>query len=112
MSSGLARDLGTRFNKLAIASIVLAVVAAAGMVLGAVPVLAVFSVGAGHVSLQQIKARGEQGAALAYVALGLSYAIGTYALVASVPYFIEVFTATPSDLSDRSSWGHMGHREY
>jgi hypothetical protein len=47
-----------------------------------VVVIAVFAVGAGHVSLQQIMARHERGAILAYVALGVSYVIATLALFA------------------------------
>ena len=62
-------------------SIVLAVVAGADNVAGGGTVAFIFVVGAGHVALQQIKVRGERGAILAYIALGISYLIATYALV-------------------------------
>ena len=49
--------------------------------------LAVFAVGAGHVALQQIKVRGERGAILAHIGIGISYLIATFALVDSVLLF-------------------------
>lgn len=89
-----------RFNKFAATSILLALFAAAAMILDSIPIFAVFSVGAGHVALQQIKARNEQGEAVAYVALGLSYAIGLYALVVSMPVLFhtisQIFTSAPA----------------
>lgn len=80
-----------RVNTLSIVSIVLVVVAVAGSVFGAF-VLAVFAVGAGHVALQQIKVRGERGAMLAYVGLGVSYLIATFALVDSVYLYFTFLT--------------------
>jgi hypothetical protein len=76
-----------RVNTLSIVSIVLAAVAVAGSVFGGTFVLAVFAVGAGHVALQQIKVRGERGAILAYIGIGISYLIATFALVDSVYLF-------------------------
>lgn len=73
-----------KVNTLSIVSIVLVAVAVAGSVFGGGAVLFVFAVGAGHVALQQIKVRGERCAILAYLALGISYLIATYALVSSV----------------------------
>jgi hypothetical protein len=76
-----------RVNTLSILSIVLAAVAVAGSVFGGTFVLAVFAVGAGHVALQQIKVRGERGAILAHIGIGISYLIATFALVDSVLLF-------------------------
>jgi len=81
-----------RVNTLSIVSIVLAAVAVAGCVFGAF-VLAVFPVGAGHVALQQIKVRGERGAMLAYIGIGISYLIATLALVDIVYLLFSHFTA-------------------
>ena len=64
-----------KVNPLALVSITCAAVGVAALVLGSVTILAVFAVGSGHVSLQQIKARHERGATLAYIALGVSYLI-------------------------------------
>ena len=76
-----------RVNTLSVVSIVLAAVAVAGSVFGGTFVLAVFAVGAGHVALQQIKVRGERGAILAYIGIGISYLIASFALVDSAYLF-------------------------
>jgi hypothetical protein len=73
-------------NRLALVSIICAAVALVGTIFASVVVFAVFAVGAGHVSLQQIKARRERGAVLAHIALGVSYLIATIALVETI-YF-------------------------
>jgi ABC-type spermidine/putrescine transport system permease subunit II len=70
----------TKVNRLAVVSIICAAIALAGTFSFGVVVIAVFAVGAGHVSLQQINARHERGAILAYIALGVSYLIATVAL--------------------------------
>jgi hypothetical protein len=70
----------TKVNRLAVVSIICAAIALVGTFSVGVVVIAVFAVGAGHVSLQQITARHERGAILAYVALGVSYVIATVAL--------------------------------
>ena len=60
-----------------------------------VAVLAVFAVGAGHVSLNQIKLRGERGRGLAIAALAIGYAIATLALFTSLSFYsgaIQQFT--------------------
>jgi hypothetical protein len=88
------RNSSDRLNKLAIASIVLAAVAASGLWLFGVAVLAVFAVGAGHVSLNQIKLRGERGRWMAIAALGIGYAIATLALFSSLSYLPAVFQQT------------------
>lgn len=82
-----------RVNTLSIASIVFAAVVVVGFFSVGAAVLAVFAVGAGHVALQQIKVRGERGAILAYIGLGISYLIATYALVAVVYSYVTHFTA-------------------
>ncbi|MDQ0819864.1 putative membrane protein [Arthrobacter sp. V4I6] len=81
---------GTRYNRLAIASLVLAGVAMLGNVLVGAGVLAVFAVGAGHVSLAQIQRRGERGRGLAISALAIGYAIALLALFSTL-YFAATF---------------------
>ena len=82
-------------NTLSIVSLVLVTVAVWGFFLAREPVPAptVFAVGAGHVALQQIKVRGERGAILAYVGLGISYLIATYDVVKFVHFYFTYFTA-------------------
>lgn len=75
-----------RLNKLAVAAIVLAAIAAAGLWVFGVAVLAVFAVGAGHVSLNQIQSSGERGRGLAIAALVIGYGIGALALFTSLSY--------------------------
>jgi hypothetical protein len=82
-----------RVNTLSIVSIVLVALALAGSFFIGAFVLAVFAVGAGHVALQQIKVRGERGAILAYIGLGISYLIATFALVDIVYILFSDFTA-------------------
>jgi hypothetical protein len=45
------------------------------------------------VALQQIKARGERGAILAYTGIGISYLIATFALVDIVHLYFSYLTA-------------------
>ena len=47
-------------------------------------VLAVFAVGAGHVSLRQIETRGERGRGMALTALVIGYGIAALALVSTI----------------------------
>lgn len=79
-----------QLNKLAVASIVLAAIAASGLWLFGVAVLAVFAVSAGHVSLNQIQLRGERGRGLALAALGVGYSTAILALFTSLSYFPAV----------------------
>ncbi|MFF2344935.1 DUF4190 domain-containing protein [Pseudarthrobacter sp. NPDC058119] len=71
-------------NKLAIAAIVLAVIAAAGLWVLGVAVLAVFAVGAGHVALNQIQLTPQRGRGLAIAALVVGYGIATVALISTL----------------------------
>lgn len=75
-----------RTSKLAVVAIVMAVIAIAGLWLLGVGGLAVFAVGAGHVSLNQIKLKGERGRWLAVAALCIGYVIAAMALVTSLSY--------------------------
>jgi len=75
-----------KVNRLALVSISCAAVALAGTFFASAVVLVVFAVGAGHMSLQQIKTRHERGAVLTYIALGVSYLIAIIALVETI-YF-------------------------
>lgn len=81
----------TRYNRLAIGSLALAALAAIGTVVAGVAVFAVFAVGAGHVSLNQIKMRHERGRGLALTALLIGYGVAALALVSTV-YFATVFS--------------------
>lgn len=83
-STTAAQTGAESLNKLAVAAVVLAVMAFAGLWLLGIGVLAVFAVGAGHVSLSQIKANGQRGHWLAMTALGVGYAMATFALVTSL----------------------------
>ncbi|MFC9771059.1 MULTISPECIES: DUF4190 domain-containing protein [unclassified Pseudarthrobacter] len=75
-----------QLNKLAVAAIVLAVLAASGLWIFGVAVLAVFAVGAGHVALNQIRLRGERGRLLAIAALTIGYGIATLALISTLGF--------------------------
>lgn len=82
---------GTRYNRLAFASLALAVLAVIGTAVAGVAVLAVFAVGAGHVSLHQIEVRGERGRGLALTALVIGYGVAALALVSTI-YFATAFS--------------------
>ncbi|WP_426978229.1 hypothetical protein ACQCSU_03125 [Pseudarthrobacter sp. O4] len=85
------------FNRLAVGSLVMAVVAAAALVLSSVAVIAVFAVGAGHVALNQIKLRGERGRVLAVAAVSIGYAIATFALATTI-YYAVTFAAQQAQM--------------
>ena len=80
-----------RLNKLAVAAIILAVIAFSGLWLLGIGVLAVFAVGAGHVSLEQIKRKGERGRWLAIGALCIGYAMATWAFITALRYVPVLF---------------------
>jgi hypothetical protein len=75
-----------RLNKLSVAAAFLAAIAASGVLLFGVGVLAVFAVGAGHVSLNQIRQSGERGRWLAIGALVVGYALATLALFTTLAF--------------------------
>lgn len=79
----------SRLNSLSAAAVVLAVVAVSGLWFLGVSSLAVFAVGAGHISLNQIKMQGGRGRGLAIAALTIGYGIASIALASS-------FTAIPT----------------
>ncbi|XAS67498.1 DUF4190 domain-containing protein [Micrococcaceae bacterium Sec5.7] len=64
----------------------LAAIAASGIWFFGVGVLAVFAVGAGHVSLNQIKLRNEKGQTLARTALVVGYGLAIWALFNTLSY--------------------------
>ncbi len=70
-----------RLNKLSVAALIFALIAACGLWVFGVAVLAVFAVGAGHVALNQIPLKGERGRGLAIAALAIGYGIATLALI-------------------------------
>lgn len=75
-------------NKFALTSIVLALIAVSGVWLFGMTVLAVFAVGAGHVSLGQITQSGERGRWLAMVSLIICYALASWAVFNMLMYYI------------------------
>ena len=90
-----ARTSTGRLNKLAVAAVLLAVMAALGFWALGVAVLAVFAVGAGHVALNQIPLRGERGRGLAIAALAVGYGIATLALINTlgfIPSAVQQFS--------------------
>ncbi|MBT2566216.1 DUF4190 domain-containing protein [Arthrobacter sp. ISL-85] len=76
----------TGLNKLAVTAVFLAAVAALGYWTLGVAVLTVFAVGAGHVSVNQVRFSGESGRGLAIAALSIGYAIATFSLVTTLSY--------------------------
>lgn len=80
-----------RLNKLAVAAGILAVIAFSGLWLLGIGVLAVFAVGAGHVSLEQIRRTGERGRWLAIGGLCIGYAIAMWALFSALMYVPALF---------------------
>ncbi|MCY1673308.1 DUF4190 domain-containing protein [Pseudarthrobacter sp. SL88] len=94
-STGPTHTATHQLNKLAVAAMVLAVLAASGLWIFGVAVLAVFAVGAGHVALNQIRLRGERGKLLAIAALMIGYGIASLALINTlgfIPGAVQQFT--------------------
>ncbi|MHA7175815.1 DUF4190 domain-containing protein [Arthrobacter sp. Sr24] len=80
-----------QLNKLSVAAVILAVVAICGLWLLGIGVLAVLAVGAGHVSLEQIRRTGERGRWLAIAALCVGYAIATWSFFTALFYVPALF---------------------
>lgn len=85
-----ARTATGRLNKLAVAALIFAVIAASGFLVAGVAVFAVFAVGAGHVALNQILLRGGRGRGLAIAALVVGYGIATLALINTLGFIPNV----------------------
>ncbi|MGO4187430.1 DUF4190 domain-containing protein [Pseudarthrobacter sp. TAF60_1] len=82
-------------NKLAVVAVIFAVIAASGLWVFGIAVLAVFAVGAVHVALNQIPLRGERGRGLAITALAIGYGIATLALINTpgyIPRLVQQFS--------------------
>lgn len=75
------------YNRMAIVSVVCAVLAVAGTIFGGFTVLAVFAVGAGHVALNQIDRNGGQGRGLAGAGLAAGYFLGVFGILTAVQSF-------------------------
>lgn len=75
-----ARTSFAPLNRLSIAAIIFAVIAASGFFVFGAAVIAVFAVGAGHVALNQIRTRTERGRGMAITALAVGYSIAALAL--------------------------------
>lgn len=69
---------------MAVAAFALAVLTVAGTLIFGLGILAVFAVGAGHISLNEIKAKQESGRVLALVALGVGYGLAIWALISTL----------------------------
>ena len=96
MSSTKAPSTTGRINMLTIVAVVLAGIAFAGIWFFGLGILATFAVGAGHVSLNQIKRKNERGRSMAIAALVLGYGLATWAL-------LNVLTYIPVALQQMSS---------
>ena len=82
--NGRANSTPAKTNTFAIVSIFLSAIAVAGFAFFGYAMVLAFGVGAGHIALQQIKARGERGARYAYVSLVICYVAALFALVSSI----------------------------
>jgi hypothetical protein len=80
------------YNRMAIVSVVCAVVAVAGFFFGSFTILAVFVVGAGHVVLNQVNRDGSQGRQLARASLAVGYAIGIFGLLITIMSVFGAYT--------------------
>ncbi|MDQ0076337.1 hypothetical protein [Arthrobacter oryzae] len=80
------------YNRMAIVSVVCAVVAVAGFFFGSFTILAVFVVGAGHVALNQVNRDGSQGRQLARASLAVGYAIGIFGLLITIMSVFGAYT--------------------
>ncbi|MDQ0118462.1 hypothetical protein J2T22_001640 [Pseudarthrobacter defluvii] len=69
---------------MAVVSVACAVLAAAGLYLMGMAVLAVFAVGAGHMALHRIERRGRSGQLAALAGLSIGYAVGVFGLAYTV----------------------------
>ncbi|GAA3274668.1 DUF4190 domain-containing protein [Paenarthrobacter aurescens] len=86
VSSTKAPPTTGRINLLAMAAIALGALAFAGIWFFGLGILATFAVGAGHVSLNQIRRRNERGRTVAILALILGYGLATWALLNVLTY--------------------------
>lgn len=71
---------------LAIAAFALAIIAFSGIWFFGVGILATFAVGAGHVSLNQIKQSNQRGRSIAVLGLVLGYGVAIFALLNVLMY--------------------------
>lgn len=85
--SAAASPAAAGYNRMAIISVVCAVMAVAGTIFGGFTVLAVFAVGAGHVALNQIDHDGGQGRGLAGAGLAAGYFLGVFGVLTAVLSF-------------------------
>jgi hypothetical protein len=76
------------FDLLAVLSLMFAGMALLGFVGTGTSVLAVFAVGAGHVSLQRVVRTGARGRGLALAALVIGYSIAVWALLLLVGWVV------------------------
>jgi uncharacterized membrane protein (DUF485 family) len=79
-----AREVHEQVNGFSVVAIALALFALVATVYFGLAIIAVFAVGAGHLALQQIKARKQRGVELAYTALGISYVLTLYIVVLTI----------------------------
>lgn len=90
--SAAASPVVAGYNRMAIVSVVCAVVAVAGFFFGSFTILAVFVVGAGHVALNQVNRDGSQGRQLARASLAVGYAIGIFGLLITIMSVFGAYT--------------------
>jgi hypothetical protein len=92
MSASAVSPAVAGYNRMAVVSLVCAVVAIAGFFFGGFTSLAVFAVGAGHVALNQINSDGGQGRQFARAALAVGYAIAIFGLLITVMSVLGLYT--------------------
>ncbi len=85
-SSTAVRPSTRPLNNLATVAVVLAGLAFAGIWIFGLGVLATFAVGAGHISLNQIKLKHQKGRGLALTALVIGYGIAAWAFLSVLMY--------------------------
>ena len=87
--NGTQASASLRVNRLSIIALCLAIAEIPALIFLGGTGLAVFAVGTGHVALNQIKTRNEQGAKAAILALALGYAValfGVFSTLRALPY--------------------------
>ncbi|ALD64574.1 hypothetical protein AA310_12130 [Arthrobacter sp. YC-RL1] len=87
--NGTQASASLRVNRLSIIALCLAIAEIPALIFLGGTGPAVFAVGAGHVALNQIKTRNEQGAKAAILALALGYAValfGVFSTLRALPY--------------------------
>ena len=93
MSATQQSALDTRpVNRLAVVSVIAAVLAVAGMFGLGIGAASAFAVGAGHVSLYQIRRSGDRGRTVALAGLIFGYAVAVWSFALGLRYIPTIIT--------------------